>query len=186
MVSLNDMLEPGETVRFRPGGGVFDSLRLLLVLIVNLVASGIVGLMVRQYLHESGSDLAAWPVAVGAGLCTFALLYLVWKGMLEPKPGSFLLTDRRVLLSAPGFWSGRIETLALSDIAEIRRGLLGITLIATSRDAVRRLQRDGSTEPAGDDRLCLPLLRFRFPGVSESKYDRAVRLLGREPAGATP
>ncbi len=165
MASLKGILEPGETVLYRPGGTVFDWIRILLVLIIALTGAGVIGLMVKAYLAEGGGGVATSAielmgmrisadhlVATGAGVATFLSICFVWMSLLEPKPGSFVLTDRRVLRFGRGFWSGWIETLALADIAEIRRSRTGVMLVATSCDAVRRLRRDGNTEPAGADR----------------------------------
>ena len=186
-------LEPGETRPIRPGRNAdYWVARLFGLLAIPFVSLAIGFVMWRTLLRASvGFDdyaveshgfltPAGWLFVVGAGLGIFLSFQFLWEKVLGGL-GHFFLTNRRVLRFIPGFWSGRIEVLDLADVAEIRGSPLGITLAAASREAMRRLRRDGSTEPAGIDRLDLPLSRFRFPGAAGSQYDRAVRLLGREP-----
>lgn len=188
-------LEPGETRPIRPGRNAdYWAARLFGLLAIPFLslAIGLVTLRISPRGSRSVANTltewdnlqtpADWLMVVGAGLGTFLIFRFVWQRTLNQLDLLFL-TNRRVFRFMPGFWFGRIEVLALGDVAEIRGSPLGITLVATSRDAMRRLRRDGSTEPAGIDRLNLPLSRFRLPGAAGSQYDRAVGLLGREPLG---
>lgn len=185
-------LEPGETKPIRPCNQDYWAARLFGLFAIPFLSLAI-GFVMWHALQREGGGLAgfaielnglrisaAWLVVVGASLGTFLSFQFLWQKLLGGL-GLFFLTDRRAIRFIPGFWSGRIEVLPLADVAEFRAGPLGVTLIATSHDAMRRLRRDGSTEPAGIDRLDLPLSRFRFPGAAGSQYDRAVRLFGREP-----
>lgn len=182
-------LEPGETAPIRPRNQDYWAARVFGLLAIPFLSLAI-GLVTLRLSPGGNSNTlleldklqtpADWRMVVGAGLGTFLILRFAWQRTLN-KLDLLFLTNRRTIRFTPGFWFGRIEVLALADIAEIREGPSGITLVATSRDAMRRLRKDGSTEPAGIDRLDLPLTRFRFPGTAKSQYDRALRLLGREP-----
>lgn len=190
-------LEPGETMPIRPRNQDYWVARLFGLLAIPFLSLSI-GFVTWHILFDVASGLvsseielnglrisAAWVVIVGAGLGTFLIFRFVWQKTLNQLDLLFL-TNRRVFRFKPGFWFGRIEVLALGDVAEIRGSPLGITLVATSRDAMRRLRRDGSTEPADIDRLDIPLSKFGSPDAPARRHDRTlygrvVKLLGREP-----
>lgn len=186
------LLEAGETKPIRAGDMDYWVARLFFLIAIPIISLSVSFAMWHILLGRSGDFdgsatqlsgpkiSASWLIVVGIGLATF-LLFQFYIEIALHKFGRLYLTNRRVIRFTQGYWSGRIEVLALADVAEIHEGVQGILLVASSRDAMRRMQPDGSTEPAGIDRLHLPLLRFRLPGTAMSQYDRAIQSIGRRP-----
>lgn len=182
-------LEPGETgpMRLRCADNLVARLYgLIAIPFLSLAISFLLWRVLSRAsggLGDYGTELltpAEWLFVIGGGLGIFLSFQFLLEKALN-KFGRLFLTNRRAIRFTPGMWFGRIEVLDLADVAEIREHPFGITLIAASRDAMRRLLPNGGSEPAGVDRLDLPMSRFRFPWAAMSQYDRAVALLGRAP-----
>ncbi|MDH5750313.1 MAG: hypothetical protein OEY85_13465, partial [Rhodospirillales bacterium] len=179
-------LEPGEARPMRLRTADYWVPRLIGLLVTPFLSLATSFVIWRIHQRSGIDDYATevilapsqWVFVVGAGLATFLGYQFLFEGAAG-KLNSLFLTDRRLIRFTPGFWRGRVETLALEDVAEIRENSQGITLIAASRDAMRRLRPDGTSEAAGIDQLHLPLSRFRFPWAAKTQYDRTVALLGR-------
>lgn len=182
-LGIRKWLEPGEELLFDSRPKMIGPAGITAVAIA-LGSSIGVAIMVSAYLNKAAGDGAA--VSLGdqlaamllTGSLSFVILLNFW--FLSLAPVGVLLTDRRVIRTT-GRYYWPLESLAYTDIAEVRSHRGRLTLVAKGPDALRRLARNGDSVPAGDDRISAELPRWKFPGFRESRHEKALRFVGGEP-----